>query len=213
MRQLKSIAVVLTLAGGAALAAERDFLTAEEVDKVRATQEPNARIQLYVGFAQQRAAQIEQLLSKERSGRSTLVHDLLEDYTNIIDALDTVTDDALRKKVDMTVGLTKVVPIEQALLAKLDKIEQGTQADRARYEFALKDAIDATEGSIELAGDLAQRGQDLAARDKREQDIRKEGNAPLTGDPPPAPEADPSKPAPKKAPTLRRPTDPPPRTK
>ena len=192
----------------ALLAAQsRDFLTAEEVDKVRATQEPNARIELYLGFAKQRIAQLEQILSKERAGRSTLVHDLLEDYTNIIDALDTVTDDALRKGTDMTKGLAKVVPGEEALLAKLDRIMDANFTDRARFEFALRDAVDATQGSIELAGDLAQRSKDLAARDRREDDARKEGNTPIKGAPVQAETQENTAPA-KKAPTLRRATEP-----
>jgi hypothetical protein len=206
---MKQWGALLVLAAGFATAADRDFLTAEEVDKVRLAQEPNARIQLYLSFAQQRLAQLEQLLSKERAGRSTLVHDLLEDYTNIIDALDTVTDDALRRRIDMTKGLTVVMPAEKLLLARLAKLDEAEYADRARFAFVLMDAIEATEGSLELAGDLPQRAKDLAARDKRESDVRKEGNLPESTSSPGKEQAEETKGQTKKAPTLRRPTDPP----
>ena len=104
----------------AALLPARDFLSAEEIDQIRAAQEPNLRVQLYLKFAQSRIAQLEQLLSKERAGRTALAHDLLEDYTKIIEALDTVGDDALRRKVDLSKGMALVIPGEDRKSTRLN---------------------------------------------------------------------------------------------
>ena len=58
-------------------AQKRDFLTAEEADKVRNAQDPNLRLPLYLTFAKDRMAQINQLILRDRPGRSALLHDLL----------------------------------------------------------------------------------------------------------------------------------------
>jgi hypothetical protein len=199
---------------GSLEAATRDFLTAEEIDQVRLAQEPNARVQLYLAFAQSRLAQVVQLLSKERAGRSALVHDLLEDYTGIIDALDTVGDDALRRKIDMTKGMTLVVPGERSLLDQLKKIDDGEYTDRARYEFLLKDAIDTTADSIDLSNDLSERAREISAKDQQKEQERKDALTPEDAKREAAEKKDQEKtqaPAQtKKAPTLRRPGDPPP---
>lgn len=153
--------------------AQRDFLTSDETDQVREAQDPNDRLKLYIGFAQQRLDQVKSLLSKEKAGRSALIHDLLEDYTKILDAIDTVSDDALKRKVNIDLGNAAVAQGEKGLLKTLESLEVSAAKDKARYQFVLKQAIDGTHDSLELAGqDLGKRSTEVVAKDQQEKKER-----------------------------------------
>ena len=94
-------AAIVLCAASLVWAQDRDFLTSNEVDQVREAQDPNDRLLLYVRFARQRMDLIEQYLSNDKPGRSIFVHNGLEDYSHIIEAIDTVADDALRRHVSI----------------------------------------------------------------------------------------------------------------
>src|SRR5580693_5207307 len=163
--------LVAFLLTAAAFAQQHYFLTADEIDQVRDAQEPNARLILYVQFARQRMSLLNQLLSKEKPGRSALIHDTLEQYTQIIEAIDTVADDGLKRKVKLNEGMTLVAAAEKDMLETLQKIEDSEPKDLPRYEFALKSAIDTTSDSKELSEeDLNTRAGAVAAKDKKEKE-------------------------------------------
>jgi len=168
---MRLLAVVLIAAGTGAFAQQRDFLTADEIDQVREAQEPNARLVLYVQFARQRMSLLNQLLSKEKPGRSALIHDTLDEYTHIIEAIDTVADDGLKRKVALDEGMKLVAAAEKDMLETLQKIEDSEPKDLGRYEFALKTAIDTTSDSKELSEeDLTTRAGAVVAKDKKEKE-------------------------------------------
>jgi hypothetical protein len=169
---MKYCAAILILACSA-FGQQRDYLTADEIDQVREAQEPNLRLKLYVHFAKQRIAEIQQLLAKEKTGRSALIHDALEDYTHIIEAIDTVSDDALRRKVVLDEGMKTVADAEKEMLATLNKIEESNAKDLPRFEFALKAAIDTTSDSEELSQeDVKTRTTELATQDLKEKEAK-----------------------------------------
>ena len=167
-----TIAAFLTIS---LFAQQRDFLTADETDQVRLAQDPNDRLRLYLHFAKQRLDLIQQAVSQEKVGRSKLLHDLLEDYTKIIEAVDTVTDDALKRSIDMSLGVKAVAEEEKLMSDQLEKIRDSQPKDLARYQFVLDQAIDTTKDSQEMASqDLKERAHDVVAKEKQQKKEREE---------------------------------------
>src|SRR5947209_3744931 len=174
-------AVVWSLIAAAALAGspgrlaaqQRDFLTPDEVDQIREAQEPNARLALYVHFAKERIDLLQQYLAKEKPGRSLFIHNTLEDYSNIIEAIDSVSDDALKRHVVLDTGMLAVLNAEKDFLAVLNKIQASEPHDLERYKFVLQQAVDTTSDSHDLAlADSKRRGADLTAAEAKEKQDR-----------------------------------------
>jgi hypothetical protein len=98
-----------------------------------------------------------------------MIHDTLEDYTKIIEAIDTVADDALKRKLSIVEGMKLVAAAEKEMAGELQKLGEKQGKDFARYEFVMKQAIETTQDSAELsAQDTVQRASDVAEKEKRE---------------------------------------------
>ena len=202
---MKAWLVCALLAAPLAAQQQRDFLTVDEGDQIREAQDPNERLTLYIHFARQRLSQVDHWLAKEKAGRSILIHDALDDYSNIIDAIDTVADDALQRHVDIKVGLTAVATAESEMLLGLQKIQDSQPKDMSRYDFVLRQSIDGTSDSLDLARqDPAARAAAIAAKQAREKKELESELTPAERDAKKAEQAKAEKEK-KKAPSLLRP--------
>ena len=160
------------------VAAQRDFLTQAEIQRVRDAQDPSARLELYASFARERVDLVKNLLSKDKAGRSVMIHDTLDDYAKILDAIDDTADDALSRKLDVKVGMNVVANAEEQTLTALRKFKASQPKDLERYAFALDQAIETTSDSLEVSRqDPKERALDIQARQNRE---KKEAEAAMT---------------------------------
>lgn len=168
---MRRVAFLLLSAVVAGHAQQRDFLTADEASQIRLAQDPNERFKVYLTFARQRLDLLQQALAKEKAGRSALIHELIEDYTRIIEAIDNVAENALRKKQPIDVGMKEVSTLEKEFLAALEKVRDSEPSDLQRYALVLEDAILTTKDSIEMSGgDLAARQSEVEAEAKKEKE-------------------------------------------
>ncbi len=158
--------------------AQRDFLTPDEVEQLRLVQEPEPRLQLYLKFARQRVDMLEQLFAKRQTGRSGLIHDTLEQVTQIMEAIDMNIDDAIRRQKPLE-KLDGVVSAQKELLAKLESMAERDEPDRARYQFALEQAIETLRDSIEMnEQDIKERTLSVQDKEKALRQEREELLAP-----------------------------------
>jgi hypothetical protein len=162
----------------APLAAQRDFLTQAEAELVRQAQDPGARLELYAKFARERIDLVKNLLSKDKAGRSLTIHEALDDYSRILDAIDDTADEALTRGQDVRVGLNAAANAEKEMLPALRKFKTSQPKDLERYVFALDQAIETTSDSLSASlQNPEERALDLEARQNRE---KKAAEAALT---------------------------------
>jgi hypothetical protein len=199
------VPLLLALLALPGAAQQRDFLTPDEADQLREVQEPNERLKLYSKWAMLRLDEIEQMIASTKPGRAAFIHDLLEDYGHIVEAMDTVADDALRRKLKIDLGITALTTAEKDMVARLEKIRDSKPKDFARYEFVLTDAIGTTQDSLELnEADLPGRAAAVAAKDKKEKEERRATQTPAEAAERNADDKKDAKPT-RKPPTLLRP--------
>ena len=87
--------------------------------------------------------------------------------------MDTVADDALSRKLTIDKGVATVATAEKDFLSRLEKLRDEKPKDLARYEFALRDAIDTTSDSLDLSNqDLQLRASEVSAKQKKEKEER-----------------------------------------
>jgi|SRR5471032_3197619 chromosome segregation ATPase len=169
MRTARKLAIVLLLLSTVAFAKRRDPLTEAETDQLRQTRlEPAKRMKLFGKFAEARLDNIDQLLNdpKDAQERPAKIHDLLEDFSSIVDEINDnldmfQTDDKKlidqEEKKEYRKGLKELISQEGKLRARLRTLQHDIdsnpkiKAESQAYIFPLQDADASLKSSLDIA--------------------------------------------------------------
>ena len=154
----KAVIIAMLLLTVTAFARKRDPLTDAEADQLRqVATEPQKRLKLLIKFTEARLDSIDQLRTdpKQAQGRGEKVHDLLEDFTALIDEINDNLDQYAGRPLnkddekDFHKGLKEVIMAEQRFRARLRTLrhemetDPQTRAESKDYAFVLQDSEDA----------------------------------------------------------------------
>jgi hypothetical protein len=173
MRQLYSSLwlVVLTCSlfqHGAAQ--HHDPLNDKEIDQMReAADYPDKRLELMITFARARMASIEQLRAdpKGAKDRPVQIHDLLQDFTTLLDEMDDNIDMYAAHKTDMRKGLKLLIEADSEWQIQLRTLKQKSPPEELdQYSFVLTNASDAVKDTGDSARKELQDQNELAKNKK-----------------------------------------------
>lgn len=154
-------------------AQRREFLTDGEIFQIREAQEPNDRLKLYVQFARQRLEAVEKLLAGNDADRGERIHDNLQEYDQIIDAIDQNAEQAVSKRNLVRKGLELALKEEPEFLKLLQSFRARNPKDLQEYRFILAQAIDTTEASIAGLREALEKQPKGRKQEKEEKEERK----------------------------------------
>ena len=181
-RAVRVLLVLLLMLAGTLAARRRDPLTEAESDQLReAALEPQKRLQLYIKFADARLTAVDQQRAdpKLADGRGKRIHDLIEDFTAILDEINDNLDTYQGRPLDkddrkaFRKGLKEVIEAGDRWELKLNALKTASETDPQTrredvdFHFALQDALDALKSSTDLAREY------METKDKDQEPVKK----------------------------------------
>ncbi len=144
-----------------------------EVDQLRDTaMEPDKRLKLYLTFARERLAKLEQVrtdLKLVADDRATATHDGLQNFLDIYDELNDNIDMYVDRKNDIRKPLKAVLEADTEFETKLKAFQDSAAASKENtkaFDFVLTNALDTLRDSINDHRQLMQE-QEEAAKHKK----------------------------------------------
>jgi len=151
-------------------AQKRDPLNEKEIDQMRETADfPDKRLETMVSFTRARINAIEQLQgnAKTAKDRPMQIHDLLEDFTALLDEIEDNIDMYGSHKADMRKGLTLLIEANSEWQLKLRRLkEQSPPEELEQYTFVLTNAVEAASDMADDARKELQEQNQLAKEKK-----------------------------------------------
>jgi hypothetical protein len=131
--------------------AKGDPLSDAEIDQVReVADQPIERVKLYMSFIQRRIDAIQEMAGDSRiQNQPPKIHNLLEEYTRLVDELQDNLDSYDQTHSDIRKALKELVPASEKWLTIINKPPPDPT-----YDFSKKTAIEAGESLVEQAKTL-----------------------------------------------------------
>jgi hypothetical protein len=146
MRTLMISILLLAASVGVAWGQEKgDYLSDDEVDQLRDAQDPSARIEKYLAFAEVRLERFDDYRNRPPNPDYDIAGYLdtqLDQYIRITDALKDWIEDHYDRHNDMRAGLKSILEMGPHQIEQLRHIEQSPDPYVATYRRSLNDAID-----------------------------------------------------------------------
>jgi hypothetical protein len=165
MKTATKALLLLLLLCTAASAKRRDPLTEAESDKLReVAMEPYKRIKLLIEFTEARLVAIDQLRANPKlaEGRGAQIHDLLEDFTSLMDEINDNLDQyegRPLKKDDVKEyhkGLKALLDADEGFALKLRALKAAaendpiTRKEAPDFRFVLQDAEESLKSNADM---------------------------------------------------------------
>ena len=182
MKIATKVVVLLLLISMAAGAKKRDPLTEAEADQLReVAMEPYHRIKLMVKFTEARLVAIDQVRvdPKLAADRGKQIHDLLEDFTSLLDEINDNLDQYEARPLDKDQvkqyhkGLKELIEADERFDLKLKALKSAAETDPQTrrelpdFRFVLQDAEEALKSNADMAREYAETTHEQKGGDKK----------------------------------------------
>jgi hypothetical protein len=166
MKLAIKVAFLLLLLALPAAARKRDPLTEAEADQLReVAMEPYKRIKLMIKFTEARLTTIDQIRvdPKQAAGRGKQIHDLLEDFTSLMDEINDNLDQYEGRPLDKETvkqyhkGLKELIEADERFDLRLRTLQSAaendpiTRKEAPDFRFVLQDARDSLKSNADMA--------------------------------------------------------------
>jgi hypothetical protein len=182
MKIATKIIFLLLLLSVAAAAKRRDPLTEAEADQLRqVAMEPYNRIKLMIKFTEARLTSIDQvrLDPKQAADRGKQIHDLLEDFTSLMDEINDNLDQYEARTQDKDTvkqyhkGLKELIEADGRFDLRLNALKSASETDPVTkkeapdFRFVLLDAIDSLKSNADMAREYMETTHDQKNQEKK----------------------------------------------
>ncbi len=171
-RRLAWVVLPLLLLPAARAQRRHDPLTEPEIDQLRDTaQEPELRLKLYIKFARDRLASVEQVrFDPKVTDRGRETRDRLQSFVDVYDELNDNVDTYADRKADLRKVLKTLIEADTEFQARLRALRDSAEASKeeaGKYQFFLSEALDTLDSSTQDHRQLLSE-QDAAKHRKRQ---------------------------------------------